>query len=360
MLNIFYNFKKGVPMSNLNFTPTQEQKNAVSMAYLTYSGEKIIAKFDVKEVEEKIFGIINETMPKISQICKDGVPDWKVVWGPTVYTFDLAILQDNMMFVAQQISQPENYIVAVRGTNGLAMMDWVEEDFRVWQKVDWKIPSGVPHVGTPKISKATEDGIDALLNKMTPQSEKLPGYKIDISTFLKNIAADKKVNITFTGHSLGGALAPTLALWFKQSQKIGSNWDPGNNAAVSTIPFAGATAGDGDFKNFFNGQFGSNCQRIHNTHDIVPHAWQTSDLAELPHLYSSAGIDMPESLKVVLEIVKLTVRGYEQVEVSFPFDFPIDKSKDSYMAQAGYQHVYSYPHYLGVPELNSVIDAGKF
>ncbi|MGD8782271.1 MAG: hypothetical protein PVH88_25320 [Ignavibacteria bacterium] len=345
-------------MNKLKFSPTQKQKECVSMAYLTYSGEKIIAKLDPKEVEEKIYGIINDTMPKIPQIDNNGSPDWKVVWGPTIYTFELAILQDNMMFVAQQISKPENYIVAVRGTNGLAMMDWIKEDFKVWEKVDWKIPSGVSYEGTPKISKATDNGIDALLHKMIPLSDKLPGYNIDITTFLKNIAA-KKVNITFTGHSLGGALAPTLALWFKQSQNINGDWDPAGNAQVSTIPFAGATAGDGDFKDFFNKQLGDDCQRIHCNQDIVPHAWQTSDLKELPTLYSSAGIEMPDSLKVVLDIVELTVKGYEQVETSYPFDWSIDTSKDSYMAQAGYQHVYSYPHYLGVPELNTVIDSGK-
>ncbi len=346
-------------MSNLNFTPTKEQKECVSMAYLTYSGEKIIAKLDPGKVAEEILKIINDTMPKIPQICINGKPDWKVVWGPTIYTFPLGILQDNLMFLAQQISQPDNYIVAVRGTNGISMLDWVKEDFEVWEKVDWKIPKGVSYEGTPEISKATDNGIDALLNKMNPLNDKIPGYPDNITTFLAKIAEVKKINLKFTGHSLGGALAPTLALWFKQSQNIAGDWDPSGNATVSTIPFAGATAGNGDFSNFFNHQLGDKCQRIHCNQDIVPHAWQTSDLKELPNLYSSADIKMPEELKLLVDFVELTVRDYKQVETSYPFDFPIDTSISSYMKQAGYQHVDSYPHYLGVPELNSVIDPGK-
>ncbi|WP_157534072.1 hypothetical protein [Moritella sp. JT01] len=86
------------------------------------------------------------------------------------YTFELTKLQDNMMYVAQSISKPSEYVMAIRGTNGTAIWDWIEEYFRVLEKEKWKLPAGKAAQGTPKISKATDIGLDALLNKMTPAS----------------------------------------------------------------------------------------------------------------------------------------------------------------------------------------------
>ena len=153
-------------METATFVPTLEQQQNLSMAYLAYSGEKLISKLDPAVAQVEILKIINDTLPKIPEIKLSGALDWRVVWGPSVYTFDLAILQDNMMFVAQQISNPSNYIVSVRGTNGTAMLDWIEEDFEVWKKVPWQVPSSVGFPGNPHISRGTDNGIDALLNKM--------------------------------------------------------------------------------------------------------------------------------------------------------------------------------------------------
>lgn len=347
-------------MNSETFVPTLEQQQNISMAYLAYSGEKLISKLDPAIVQVEILKIINNTLPKIPEIKRSGALDWKVVWGPTIYTFDLAILQDNMMFVAQQISNPSNYIVAVRGTNGTAMLDWIEEDFEVWSKVPWRFPSSIGFVGNPHISKGTHIGIDALLHKMSPLSSAIPGYPDNITSFLQKIAEKGKVNISFTGHSLGGALAPTLALWFRQDQHIAGGWDLSGNATISTVPFAGATAGDGDFAKLFNLLIGSNCQRFHCNQDVVPHAWVTSDLELLPDLYQSAGIKMPEYLKPFLDFVEANVKGYQQVDTSHSFDWPINLTYGTYFSQAGYQHVDSYPHYLGLPELNTVINNGSF
>ena len=193
-----------------------------------------------------------------------------------------------------------------------------------------------------------------------PLSSAIPGYPDNITTFLQNVAKTGKVKISFTGHSLAGALAPTLALWFRQNQHISGGWDPSGNAKIYTIPFAGATAGDGDFCKLFDSLLGSNCQRIHCNQDIVPHAWLTSDLKMLPNLYLSAGIKMPDYLRPLLDFVEVTVKGYQQVQTSYAFDWPIDTTYGTYFSQAGHQHGASYPHFLGVPELNTVINHGSY
>lgn len=335
-------------MSQVIFQYTKTQQINLSMAYLAYSGENLVRK---SSVSTGIFNIIKESMPKIPPLCDDtGQVDWQVVWGPVTYTLPDAILQDNMMFVTQQISKPTNFIVAIRGTNGDAILDWLEEDFDVWEMVEWLVPEGKKFDGTPKISKATHTGCNALLTKMQPVDH-LPGNGQTITEFLNTLVQSSQVNIQFTGHSLAGALAPTLALWFKQSQQIEDNWDPQGNAKISTIPFAGATAGNKDFSNYFNSELGEACDRIHNTLDIVPHAWETATLDKLPNLYASAGIKLKLSLKLLLEFVKNTVIGYEQIAQSNPFTWIIDPNYKTYMKQALHQHVSSYPTVLNVPSL---------
>ncbi len=341
-------------VSTSTFQPTQKEKIAVALAYLAYSGEEIIAKVGKERVEEETLTLIQETLPKISVLCEGGEPDWKVVWGPALYTFPLALYQDNGMFVAQRVTRPNEYAIAIRGTNGVAIQDWLREDLRVWRKVAWPLPTGVTAQGKPKVSKATSIGLDALLTKMTPK-ETLPGAGQDITSFLKGLAASGPCKILVTGHSLAGCLAPTLALRFRQSQGLDGGWDPMGNATVSTISFAGPTAGNADFAAFSNAQLGEHCDRIYNTLDIVPAGWETATLKPLPGLYTSGGINMNFALKLVYKLLYYTLRGYQQIDHGNPFTWTIQAEEDSYVSQAGVQHFDSYPHVLGVPELLEVI-----
>jgi hypothetical protein len=299
--------------------------------------------------------MINYTIPKLN-VLQDTQQqaDWRIVWGPVSYTFELTKLQDNMMYVAQSISKPSEYVVAIRGTNGTAIWDWIEEDFRILEKEKWKLPTGKTAQGTPKISKATDIGLDALLNKMIPASG-MPGAGLSLGEFLSSIT-DKKVDITFTGHSLAGALCEATGLWFRQTQSLPGHWDPQGNANIKVVSFAGASAGDNDFANYFNQELGENCQRIHNTNDVVPHGWEKETLKQLPELYNSIDIKMNLKLKVVLDIVIDLVSDYQQVHTPSVFTWPLDPKQKSYMDQAGVQHRDSYISALKVENPSAVFD----
>ncbi len=342
-------------MTDSTFVPTLRQQVSVSFAYLAYSGENLTG--DPATVPVTIYGIMKETMPQIPPLMNGNTLDWQIVWGPAIYTFPGAKLQDNLMYVVQQISEPSNYVVGIRGTNALAFFDWVEEDLEVWQKVNWAVPAGVPVQGTPMISKATQNGINVLLNELIPVAG-VPGFGKSITTFLSELTAAGKVNLLFTGHSLAGALSPTLALWFKQSQNLAGNWDPQGNASISTVPFAGPTAGNQDFATYFNGQLGNACDRIHNTLDIVPQAWELATLEQLPNLYLPS-IRMTLAEKLLVEFIEKTVTGYIQINTDDPVTWTVQPEQDTYIKQAGVQHVQAYPTLMNVPALLTVIDNGK-
>lgn len=342
-------------MSNL-INITTARQTAVTLAYLAYAGETLKKPLPGDQsIDESIAKMINYTIPKLS-VLQDTQQqaNWRIVWGPVSYTFELTKLQDNMMYVAQSISKPSEYVVAIRGTNGTAIWDWIEEDFRVLEKEKWKLPAGKSAQGTPEISKATDIGLDALLNKMIPASC-MPGAGLSLEDFLSSIT-DKAVDITFTGHSLAGALCEAAGLWFRQTQSLPNHWDPQDNATVKVVSFAGATAGDSDFANYFNQELGQNCQRIHNTNDVVPHGWKKETLKQLPELYSSIGIKMDFKLKIVLDIVIALVRDYQQVQTSSAFTWPLDPKQKSYIDQAGVQHRDSYISALKVENPNKIFN----
>jgi hypothetical protein len=91
--------------------------------------------------------------------------------------------------------------------------------------------------------------------------------------------------------------------------------------------------------------------RIYNTPDIVPHAWEEATLDELPDIYNPE-IRMPLAQKLLVNFIKLTVKGYVQIGTGDPVTWTIQPTdKSSYLEQAGIQHNNSYAHLLQVPEL---------
>jgi hypothetical protein len=338
------------------FQVTLDEQIAVSLCYVAYSGSGI-PRHLFFHPDRRILDLINTTMPNIPVLCSaPGEVDWRVVWGPAVYTFKHGKYQDNAMFVVQRISRPSEYVVAIRGTNGTSVLDWIEEDLRVFHKKPWEVPDGVNVEGDPQVSESTQIGLDILLNQLTPESD-VPGGSQNLASFLTSLIDSDPVDLRFTGHSLGGALAPTLALWFRQSQGLPDGWDPYSRASISAVSFAGPTAGNVDFAALSDRLLGDRCLRIHNTLDIVPHGWDRDTLATVPDLYKSGGITMDTAEKLLFDGLMLTLNDYEQIERSIPMTWKIQPGDqyNGFFKQAGTQHFDSYPSLLDLPELTSLI-----
>ena len=257
----------------------------------------------------------------------DAMGDWQLVWGPAVYQNvkdgKPSGVVDNAMYVAYcpNVSFPGGpsggmpaYVVAIAATNATSKYDWLVEDFTVSSVVEWATydPANIvaatgvkPATGTPMISMGTAIGVGHLLQDMSsPTGAVQPGTTLQ--AFLATLKPTEPTAIIFTGHSLAGALSPTLALYLKQKGALSQF------AQVLVYPTAGATPGNVDllglqgFVAQFNDTFPSppsgwsapvapppyqqwNAD-LWNSFDVIPHAWGLLDIRQIPTLYGSPAL----------------------------------------------------------------------
>lgn len=204
---------------------------------------------------------------------------WDLVWGPGVLQVLPGAVPANTMFVARHRETRELFI-SIAGTNPFSAYAWLAEDFDVDESRPWGYGEAPAGVAT---SKATLTGLRALQGMVPPPE--LPGGNGTLAEFLAEQFIDETgpIEITVSGHSLGGALSPTLALWLLDTQQ---EWDPGSLATISVYAYAGPSPGNKAFANYIDQRFGNRLKRIFNPLDVVTHAWKVSDLAELKALYT--------------------------------------------------------------------------
>jgi hypothetical protein len=218
--------------------------------------------------------------------------DWSVVWGPCVYSENpgAADYAANAMYVAYSPSQ-STYIVAIAATNPESLYDWISEDGDVSPVYMAQWPFPVPFVPQdhwpwifdppPAVSAATALGVSNLLTQMTDPT------RGTLQTFLTH-AANANSTLIFCGHSLAGALAPTLAMYLYPTP-ANSGW-----SQVLVLPTAGASPGNTKFAALFAAAYppvGSGAGGAYanwntdyaNASDVVPHAWnQLSEVISDP------------------------------------------------------------------------------
>jgi len=351
---------------------TTQQQIALCFAYLAYTDELLTT--GTPTLDAQIASDLNTALGSSSPITPIA-GNWSLAWGPVSYTVPGALYQDNMMYVVQLTgATPPQYFVAVRGTNGAAELDWLLEDFDVLQQMPWPIgATGSDVVG--QVSESTSIGMTVLLGMQDPATgDTLQQFLANQIAQLPSTTTSGSVPIVFTGHSLGAALASTLALSMLESQ---SSWDPNSYSAVSAITFAGPTAGNADFASYSDTTFGNSAgsvQRITTSQDIIPLFWNSTTMGQVTDIYTGHGIHdihSPTVAAVMPTIISLVKSlGYTQIEasqaaLSAPFiyqsNLPAGLNSDAYLAEAEYQHLYSYPCVLSVPSLlTSIVNAYEF
>lgn len=209
--------------------------------------------------------------------------DWSVVWGPCVYCVEgtsKPTTATNAMYVAYSKTL-DTYLVGIAATNAISAFDWIFEDAFVDPHYAAAWPPKLPFVATrrahpypqttPAISAATALGISNLLT----QPEMVDPVGGNLQTFLKS-KVNAKSTLIFGGHSLAGALSPTLAFYlYPQPAKAG--WKE-----ILVLPTAGATPGNQGFAQAFAQAFPQQTDPSSklfwntdyaNHYDVVPHAW---------------------------------------------------------------------------------------
>jgi hypothetical protein len=190
----------------------------------------------------------------------------------------------------------------------------------------------------------------------------------DLTHFLRAAVAEESsgVEVAVAGHSKGGALSSTLALWLAQTQgaegvRVVHQWDRDSRATVSCWSYAGPTAGNAAFAALSDTMLGDRCHRFSNRLDMVPHAWQVRpgngnvdgfSLAKVPQLYGKA-VHRPTGLVALARAVGRDVGplGYRHVggDVAV-LDGAVDPAKDLFSEQVAYQHMGAYLDALGMGE----------
>lgn len=219
---------------------------------------------------------------------------WQIVWGPVVFSEDSTapnVVADNTMvlFYNGNSKQPV-FVVAIAGTNIVSTYGWLKEDFDVDGLVDWgtvinkKVDKFLFY---PSISIGTNNGLQILLGMKDTTRNNVTMLSA-LNSFVKsqNITG---ATVAVAGHSLGGALAPVLAMYMVDTA---STWNTvsGSITTIQAWPTAGPTPGNADFATYYQNNFpniAANYTSKYNTLDVIPHAWQDSMLSVIPSIYSS-------------------------------------------------------------------------
>lgn len=247
-----------------------------------------------RELEDYAKSVIAEAFADPGAIALIG--EWDLAWGPRVFQAQDSSVADNAMYIARSKSDSAQIVVAISGTNPISAYGWIIEDFLINPTMQWPYnPQG------GKITHGTYKGIGNLLG-MVDGGKTLLGYLEDQVS-----RSDKPLSITVTGHSLGGALSPAVALMLQDTQGKANGWDPESKSSISVLPSAGPTPGDVTWRDYYDKQLGGRTDRLWNAIDVVPHAWQISMLEAVPTLYAP---QIPEN-KYIDNLINLAVANSE-------------------------------------------------
>jgi hypothetical protein len=314
----------------------------LALAFIAYTGERITGPDS--EVSQKLAPCF------VAELARQPLAaDWELVWGPVVYRFEHTLFNDNLLYAVRRRDDPATLAVSTRGTNSRALFDWLVEDLEVFELRDW--PYGDPGDLQPKIADGTWKGLEVHQGLVPPAG--VPGAGQGIAAFLAGqVAANAPAATTIhlTGHSLGGALSPTLALWLADTR---ADWDPEGRATIQVTPFAGPSQGDAAFAAYYDRRLGDATIRFHDAIDIATLVWNAAAMAEIPTLYLPvAKPNEAEKLALDVLIDGVKRKDYQQIDAGQPplAYREVNPDATSLSAQADWQHHCGYVCGLGVQE----------
>jgi hypothetical protein len=392
---------------NLPATNLPVRQQMLAFAYLAYTGEGLTVLNNGNKINSIIEQEINAALPLVAATDQHGIPvtnilnGWQIDWGPVNYTVPGALYQQNMVYIVKNNSGSiPLYAIAIRGTNFISEVDWLLEDFNVANTMPWPIPGAISN-GPAGMAVSESTSID--LNILLGDAMSDNGNGI-LSYLSSQIISGGPIAVCVTGHSLGGVLSNTLALYLLENQAA---WDSTGKSTVSCISFAAPSGGNAAyannannvFANAFNSNGGngngsfpgwdvsitSNLDNVACTMDAAPLFWDVSNIyntstnaagplfaiygnninfENVPTGVASAEWSAFQSIVLSAMAGALATQQYTQIAVqpiagvftspnlSLPTIAPTESLSvylDAFTAQAAWQHSNSYAAILGVP-----------
>ncbi|MEO0472091.1 MAG: hypothetical protein AAF206_20855, partial [Bacteroidota bacterium] len=194
----------------------------------------------------------------------------KPAWGPAVKSntgYMDYVLTDNLMYVLKSTDgNAITYSIGVSGTNMISYFGWFTEDFEVQDHKAWDASDSTKGA----IAEGSHIGLNILLNMQDSVTGN--GIVDFLSTKVSDAGTDSTVSIIVSGHSLGGALAPLLALKLRENKSLSA-------ANIQTYAFAGPTPGNVKFATYMVKTLGADNYHAHNNKlDLVPHVWEVDSI----------------------------------------------------------------------------------
>jgi hypothetical protein len=163
-------------------------------------------------------------------------------------------IDDSLMvffgYVAQSLAQPNQLVIAIRGTE--AALEWLI-DFELWPTAFTTIPA---------TGLLVENGFFSVFKTMTFVDSN--GDAVRLADLLALVSGDG-ASLTIVGHSLGGALATMLALDVLYTT-------PSLKPDTTVYTLASPALGNGAFADYFDATVQTSF-RVWNEYDLVPRAF---------------------------------------------------------------------------------------
>src|SRR5215831_17536747 len=88
-----------------------------------------------------------------------GLANWKIVWGPACFRPPFGWFDDQVIAVLHDSnSNPERFVIAIRGTNPISLSDWVFGDLLADPPIQW------PFQADAHLTPSTAMGLAVLLS----------------------------------------------------------------------------------------------------------------------------------------------------------------------------------------------------
>jgi hypothetical protein len=287
---------------------------------------------DMKKLEESI----SKSLLSVSD--ELGIDSF--TWGPVAHKSGIELFSDALVFVVKNKTKTTvpTYSLVIRGTNPFSVSSWIFQDLDTSGLVPWTRQS--PH------AKASDTWISCATDTSMELHTSLAWNGSTIIDWLINelsAAPDTGICLDVCGHSLGGLMSTTFALWLRDEIAARGLAD---KLDMHIYAFAGPTAGNAAFAAYSQQSFGNSYQCYRNKLDIATHVWTEYDMFTiLPDIYAPTITLKPAERKILDSLcTKIRALGYTQLPTAADISSSICTSRlfDDYLLQAAYQHVVPY------------------